>query len=84
MSRNKYMYFIKFSLYTLLLIFILHSILYYYDVDVLEIIQNNFYQKDNNIEENIKILQHNLRELSDQFISESGNSNNTEYINNEL
>ena len=60
------MYLLKYSIYVLVLLLVIHSVLYYYNIDLFEIFmkQKSSNEDENiNIEENIKDLQHGLKEL---------------------
>ena len=59
------MYLLKYSIYVFVLLLVIHSILYYYNIDLFELFmkQKTSEEENINIEENIKDLQHSLKEL---------------------
>jgi hypothetical protein len=60
------MYLLKYGIYVFVILLVIHSILYYYNIDLFELVikQKTEQLEDNiNIEENIKDLQHSLKEL---------------------
>lgn len=62
------MYLLKYSIYVFVLLLVIHSILYYYNIDLFEIFmkqKSNNEDENINIEENIKDLQHGLKELQE-------------------
>lgn len=62
------MYFIKYGLYVFVFLFVIHSIMYYYNIDLFELImkpKSDNHEANINIEENIKDLQHSLKELEE-------------------
>ena len=61
------MYLLKYSIYVFVILLVIHSILYYYNIDIFEYMSKDKTNNDENIiiEENIKDLQHSLKELED-------------------
>ena len=62
------MYLLKYSIYVFVLLLVIHSILYYYNIDLFEIFmkqKSNNEDENINIEKNIKDLQHGLKELQE-------------------
>ena len=62
------MYLLKYSIYVFVLLLVIHSVLYYYNIDLFEIFmkqKSNNEDENINIEENIKDLQHGLKELQE-------------------
>ena len=61
------MYLIKYSIYVFIILFVIHSMLYYYNIDIFEYISKpkTIVEENINIEENIKDLQHSLKELEE-------------------
>jgi len=61
------MYLLKYSVYVFVILLVIHSILYYYNIDIFEYMSKDKTNNDENIiiEENIKDLQHSLKELED-------------------
>lgn len=62
------MYLLKYGIYVFVILLVIHSIMYYYNIDLFEIVMKpkTCCHDDNiNIEENIKDLQHSLKELED-------------------
>ena len=59
------MYLLKYSIYVFIILFVIHSMLYYYNIDIFEYINKSKknVEENINIEENIKDLQHSLKEL---------------------
>ena len=59
------MYLLKYSVYVFVILLVIHSILYYYNIDIFEYMSKDKTNNDENIiiEENIKDLQHSLKEL---------------------
>lgn len=61
------MYLLKYSIYVFVLLLVIHSVLYYYNIDLFELFmkQKTSEEENINIEENIKDLQHSLKELKE-------------------
>ena len=61
------MYLLKYSIYVFVLLLVIHSVLYYYNIDLFELFmkQKTSEEENINIEENIKDLQHSLKELQE-------------------
>ena len=62
------MYLLKYSVYVFVLLLVIHSVLYYYNIDLFEMFMKqkiNNEDQNINIEENIKDLQHSLKELQE-------------------
>lgn len=61
------MYLLKYSIYVFVLLLVIHSVLYYYNIDLFELFmkQKTSEEENINIEENIKDLQHSLKELNE-------------------
>ena len=64
------MYLLKYSVYVFVLLLVIHSVLYYYNIDLFEMFIKQKTTKEEeeeniNIEENIKDLQHSLKELQE-------------------
>lgn len=62
------MYLLKYSIYVFVLLLVIHSVLYYYNIDLFEMFMKKKTTNEDeniNIEENIKDLQHSLKELQD-------------------
>ena len=62
------MYLLKYSIYVFVLLLVIHSVLYYYNIDLFEMFMKQKITNEDeniNIEENIKDLQHSLKELQD-------------------
>ena len=59
------MYLLKYTIYVFIILLVIHSILYYYNIDIFEYMSKDKINSDENIiiEENIKDLQHSLKEL---------------------
>ena len=59
------MYLLKYSIYIFIILFVFHSMLNYYNIDMFDYIFKSKINKEENIniEENIKDLQHSLKEL---------------------
>ena len=59
------MYLLKYSIYIFIILFVFHSMLNYYNIDMFDYIFKSKINKEQNIniEENIKDLQHSLKEL---------------------
>ena len=61
------MYLLKYSIYVFVILLVVHSMLYYYNIDIFEYMGKNKTKNEENIiiEENIKDLQHSLKELEE-------------------
>ena len=61
------MYLLKYSIYVFVTLLVIHSMLYYYNIDIFEYMGKNKTKNEENIiiEENIKDLQHSLKELEE-------------------
>ena len=61
------MYLFKYSIYVFVTLLVIHSMLYYYNIDIFEYMGKNKTKNEENIiiEENIKDLQHSLKELEE-------------------
>ena len=61
------MHLLKYSIYVFVLLLVIHSVLYYYNIDLFELFmkQKTSEEENINIEENIKDLQHSLKELNE-------------------
>ena len=59
------MYLLKYSIYIFIILFVFHSMLNYYNIDMFDYIFKSKINKEENIniEENIKDLQQSLKEL---------------------
>ena len=66
------LYWVRFVITIFLFLFITHCIFYYYNVDIYAVLMERSSKdgddKDINVEENIRILQDNLKELSSSTI----------------
>jgi len=62
------MYLLKYGIYVFVILLVIHSIMYYYNIDLFEIIMKpkaSSLDDNINIEENIKDLQLSLKELEE-------------------
>ena len=62
------MYLLKYGLYVFVILLVIHSVMYYYNIDLFEILmkpKTSSQDVNINIEENIKDLQHSLKELEE-------------------